>query len=108
MTSLRALLAFNMKERRRILALSQVKLAEKLSTSSHYVGQIEQKKKFPSPEMLERIAAALEIDSPQLFSMNSFTEYAVNRFKEGILTDLDSALSLAVDSRLPELTKLCL
>jgi hypothetical protein len=33
---------------------------------------IEMERKFPSPEMLERIAGALKIDSPELFSMKAF------------------------------------
>jgi len=106
MTSLRALLAYNIKERRRILGVSQAKLAERVSTSTHYIGQIEQKNKFPSPEMLERIAAALEIDSPQLFSMTSFSDEAIKRFQEGILSDLGVAVTQAVDARLPELKKM--
>jgi len=61
--------------------------------------------KFPSPEMLERIANALEIDSPQLFSMDSFSNKAIKRFQEGILADLESAITLAVDTRASELKK---
>lgn len=106
MTSLRALLAYNMKERRRILGISQAKLAEIVSTSTHYISQIEQKNKFPSPKKLEQIAAALEIDSPQLFSMDSFTDEAVRRFQEGVLSDMGAAIAQAVDSRLIELKKL--
>ena len=106
MTNLRALLAFNIKERRRILGLSQAKLAEKVSTSTHYIGQIEQKKKFPSPEMLERIALALEIDSPQLFSMESMSTEAINRFKRGLLADLNNAVAAAIDSRVSEMKKM--
>jgi transcriptional regulator with XRE-family HTH domain len=107
MTSLRALLAYNMKERRRFLGISQVKLAERVSTSTHYIGQIEQENKFPSPEMLERIAAALEIDSPQLFSMDAFTDEAVKRFQEGVLADMGTAIAQVIDSRLGEFKKLC-
>ena len=103
MTNLRTLLSYNIKERRRILDISQAKLAEKVSTSTHYIGQIEQKNKFPSPEMLERIAIALEIDTPQLFSMDSFTDAAFKRFQEGILADIGNAVTIAVDSRLSEL-----
>jgi transcriptional regulator with XRE-family HTH domain len=95
-----------MRDRRRILGISQEKLAERVSTSTHYISQIEQENKFPSPEMLERIARALEIDSPQLFSMNSVTDEAVKRFQEGILADMGAAMAQAVDSRLLELKKL--
>jgi transcriptional regulator with XRE-family HTH domain len=103
MTSLRTILAHNIKERRRILGISQATLAGKVSTSTNYIGQIEQKNKFPSPEMLEKIAYALEIDSPQLFSMDSFSDKAIKRFQEGILADLGHAVTLAVDTRLSEL-----
>jgi transcriptional regulator with XRE-family HTH domain len=110
MTNLRDLLAYNIKERRRILGITQEKLAEKISTSTHYIGQIEQKNKFPSPEMLERIAAALEIDSPQLFSMTSFSSKAIQQFKEGVLSDLETAISQAiaqsVDTKLSEIKKM--
>jgi transcriptional regulator with XRE-family HTH domain len=95
-----------MRERRRILGISQAKLAERVSTSTHYISQIEQENKFPSPEKLERIAIALEIDSPQLFSMHSFTDEAVKRFQEGLLSDMGTAIAQAVDARLIELKKL--
>jgi len=92
-----------MKERRRILALSQSQLAEKVASSAHYISQIEQKNKFPSPEMLERIAAALEIDSPQLFSMESLSNEAIEKFQNGVLSDMEAALTLAINSRAPGL-----
>ena len=103
MNNLRVLLSNNIKERRRILGISQAQLAEKVSTSTHYIGQIEQKNKFPSPEMLERIASALEIDSPQLFSMSSFSDEAIKRFREGILSDIEKSVTQAVDTRIKEL-----
>ena len=103
MTDLRALLAHNIKEKRRVLGLSQAMLAEKVATSTHYIGQIELKNKFPSPEMLQRIAAALEIDSPQLFSMDSFPVEIIRQFQEEVLIDLESAVSIAVESRLSKL-----
>ena len=109
MTDIRALLAYNIKKRRKALGISQEKLAEKVSTSTHYIGQIEQKNKFPSPEMMERIAAALDIDTPQLFSMASYTDEALSRFKDGITTDLETALTAAiaqaVETRAAELKK---
>jgi transcriptional regulator with XRE-family HTH domain len=107
MTNLRALLASNIKKRRKMLGTSQTVLAEKVGTSTHYIGQIEQCKKFPSSEMLERIAAALEMDSPQLFSMNYFPIEAVNQFQESLLTDVGTAVVSAITSRLDDFKKLC-
>jgi transcriptional regulator with XRE-family HTH domain len=93
MTSLRALLAANMKEQRRILGLSQAKLAERVNTSTHYIGMIEKERKFPSPEMLERIAAALGIDSPELFSMKAFPLEYIKKYQELVLADVEGAIN---------------
>jgi transcriptional regulator with XRE-family HTH domain len=57
-----------MKEHRRILGITQAQLAERVNTSTNYIALIETEKKFPKPEMLERIAVALEIDPPALFA----------------------------------------
>jgi len=84
------------------LGITQAKLAEKVETSTHYIGQIELGNKFPSPEMLERIAGALEIDGPQLFSMNSFPIEAIKLFQEGLLADVETAVRDAIDSRIAD------
>jgi transcriptional regulator with XRE-family HTH domain len=105
MTSLRVLLSHNIKERRRILGITQARLAERVTTSTHYIGQIELGNKFLTPEMLERIAAALEIDSPQLFSMDSYPAETIRRFQEMVLADVETAVANAVRSRLAEFQK---
>jgi transcriptional regulator with XRE-family HTH domain len=98
MTSIRTLLSFNIKKRRQILGISQVNLAEKVGTSTQYIGQIEQNKKFPSPEMLERIAKALEVDSPQLFSMEAYSQDAIQQFKENLKSSMEKALDDFIDT----------
>jgi len=99
------LLSHNIKERRRTLGITQANLAEKVETSTHYIGQIELGNKFPSPEMLERIAGALEIDSPQLFSMGSFPVEAIKLFQEGLLADVETAVLGAISSRVANFQK---
>ena len=91
MTNLRDLLAFNMKERRRKLGISQAKLAEKADLSTQYVAMIELGRKFPSPEKMELIACALEIDTPELFSMPPSVE-AVLQYRQLILADLEKTI----------------
>lgn len=44
-----------------------MKLAEKCNTAASYVGEIEIGRKFPSIEMIEKIARALEVDAYRLF-----------------------------------------
>lgn len=61
-------LASNIKKFRKIRGFSQEILAEKARISTPHIGMIEIGKKFPSPGMLERIAEALGVDTPELFS----------------------------------------
>jgi transcriptional regulator with XRE-family HTH domain len=81
-----------MKASRRRLGLSQTKLAEKLDTASNYIAVIETGKKFPSTSMLERIAAALEVDTPELFSMKPVQLSSIRSFRSQILADIDRVL----------------
>lgn len=92
MTNLRQVLALNMKEKRRILGFSQAKLAEIVNTAPTYIAMIELEKKFPSVEMLERIAEALVMDTTELFSVKPLPEDALRTLRRSILQDLDKAI----------------
>jgi transcriptional regulator with XRE-family HTH domain len=84
-----------MKVQRHILGLSQAKLAEKVNTSAHYIGMIELERKFPTPEMLERIAVALEIDGPDLFSTKWRPEDLANdkkKFRDLVISDITKVI----------------
>jgi transcriptional regulator with XRE-family HTH domain len=59
----------NLKGYRKLRSLSQMRLAEKCSSSQQYIAQIELGKQFPSVEMIEKIAYALEIESHVLFNI---------------------------------------
>jgi transcriptional regulator with XRE-family HTH domain len=100
MTDLRQLLAHNMKERRRSLKMSQYRLAELADTSPYYIGMIENQKKYPSPEMMRRIAAGLEIDTPELFSMASYPVNTLRKYQQEILTLIGDAANKVISERL--------
>jgi len=88
-----------MKVQRQVAGFSQEKLARRVGTSTHYIGMIESEKKFPSPEMLERIAAALEIDAPALFSTKSYPSPKTGgmaEFQEEVLGDIRQILAYRV------------
>jgi transcriptional regulator with XRE-family HTH domain len=104
MTDLRGLLAANIKKRRKFLGFSQAILAEKADTSTHYIAQIEQKKKFPSSEMLERLAKALDIDSPELFASKTFRDDIIQRVQDCVNFDLDTVKN-DISLKLSELKK---
>jgi transcriptional regulator with XRE-family HTH domain len=101
MAGLRHLLASNMKKHRRILGISQAKLAEKVSTAPTYIAMIELEKKFPSVDMLERIASALAIEPPELFSASSFPAESIKCLHTAVLTEFDKV----INAKLKELEK---
>jgi transcriptional regulator with XRE-family HTH domain len=105
MTNIRDVLAANMKAYRNALGLSQARLAEKVDTSTHYIGMIETKNKFPSPEMLERIAAALEIDTMDLFSTETNLPEKMKTYRKAALKDVKGFLGQIIDEQLKDLDK---
>ena len=95
MTDIRQVLAANMKKYRKIQGISQEKLAEKINTATNYIAMIETGKKFPSASMLERIAMALNIDTPELFTTQtvkfmSNSNKSIERLYQDIRSDFNS------------------
>jgi transcriptional regulator with XRE-family HTH domain len=101
MTSLKQLLAANMKKHRRLLGISQAALAARVNTSTHYIAMIELGRKAPSFDMLERIAAGLEIDAPALFSMETIPAASITALHEALLTDIAALITARLDALRP-------
>jgi transcriptional regulator with XRE-family HTH domain len=96
MENIRQILAKNMKEYRRQRGYSQVKLAEQADVSPQYIAMIEMCGKFPKPEMLERLAAALGIESHQLFAVSPGPKEALSLLRQDILDEM-TRLSATVE-----------
>jgi len=105
MTNIREILARNIKAYRNALGLSQAKLAEKVDTSSHYLGMIETKKNYPSPEMLERIAAALGIDTLDLFSAETNLPKTIKSCRKTALKSIKRLMGQYIEEKLKELDR---
>ncbi|AEF80591.1 conserved domain protein [Leadbettera azotonutricia ZAS-9] len=75
--------------------MSQAKLAEKANASTHYIAMIELTRKFPTPEMLERIAAALEINANELFLTSSPTR-DLKSFQNVVLAEIEEEVDRAI------------
>ena len=73
MTDVRTLLARNMKHFRKMQGMSQTTLAARAGCSTPFIGNIEIKKCFPSPENIDRIARALDVKQSDLFMDNPET-----------------------------------
>jgi transcriptional regulator with XRE-family HTH domain len=100
MAGIRALLADNIKRLRQKCGITQAELAKKASVTSNYIGMIEQKRQFPTPEILERLAAALNAEIPELFSAYISPTAELEKLHKAILSDLDRAVSAAVNKAL--------
>ena len=85
MASLKQILAFNMREQRRVLGISQATLAEWINTSTNYIAMIELGRKTPSLPMLERIAAALKIEASDLFSVKRVPSVSLRNLHKAVL-----------------------
>ena len=102
MTNLRSLLAFNIKQNRQKLGLSQAKLAEKADASAQYIAMVELERKFPSIDMIERIATALEIDCLELFVPLPSPTVKLKDIQKAVMTDLEKALTKSINKTLRE------
>ena len=90
MTNIKELFGLNIKACRRNLGISQAKLAEMVDMAPNYLGLVECGKKFPSAEMIERIAIALGKDTPDLFTNKPVQQ----GWKEQILQKIESLIEL--------------
>jgi transcriptional regulator with XRE-family HTH domain len=98
-----------MKEFRKKEGLSQMKLAERCNTSHTYIGEIEVGKKFPSMEMVEKIAAILRIQPHHFFidraeqnaGINS--ESAYPRLPASMKKEIRSELSFSMNELIREI-----
>ena len=102
MTNLRQLLAFNIKQNRRKLGISQAQLAEKAEASTQYIAMIELERKFPSVEMIVRIATALEIDCLELFTPLPITAKSLEDLQDAVTIDLEKALTRSINKAVRE------
>jgi len=102
MTSLRELLTLNLRENRQKMGFSQANLAEKTGLSTQFIAMIELGRKFPSPENLEKLAQALEVDTPELFSMPPSAREEAVKLHRAILAELSQKLGESVDRAVKE------
>ncbi|MDR2499525.1 MAG: helix-turn-helix domain-containing protein [Treponema sp.] len=93
MTGIREVLAANIRENRRKLGLTQEQFAEKAGVSTHYIALIETCNKYPKPEMLERLSAALEVEPLDLFNAAAPSTESLERLIRQGISDLKEEIS---------------
>ena len=88
-TDIKEIFAANLKENRRKKGLTQEKLAETADISLRYIAMLELGKSFPSGEMLEKLAKALDIQAFQLFYPLATLDGALLHLEQSILTKIE-------------------
>jgi len=91
MEKIRDVLAKNLKKTRLLRGITQEQLAEKADVSSHYIAMVETCKTFPKPEMLDRLAKTLGIESYQLFTVENDPNDSNERLHKKIVAELKHA-----------------
>ncbi|MDR3284822.1 MAG: helix-turn-helix transcriptional regulator [Treponema sp.] len=105
MTDIREVLTANLKENRRKQGLTQEQLAEKADVSAHYIAIIETCKAFPKPEMLERLAKALDIETHQLFALPPGTDEVFERLEKNVVATIERVVAKSIKDAFAEESK---
>ncbi|MCL2180082.1 MAG: helix-turn-helix domain-containing protein [Treponema sp.] len=107
MLNIRDILAHNLKENRKKCGFTQEKLAEKAGISAHYLAMVEVSKKFPTPEMLDRIAQALKIETYKLFDVSTTPEGALLHLEQSILNNIEQLINITIKQAIANEFKNC-
>ena len=95
-------MANNLKEYRRRSGFSQDKLAELAEISSQYLATVETCRKFPTPEVLERLAAALDVETQLLFKVSTTPEETLEKLHQSVVTDIKQVVREAIKETLAD------
>ena len=94
--NIKEILAANLRENRRKKGLTQEKLAEMADISLRYLAMLELGNSFPSGEMVEKLAKALDIQAFQLFNSTATTEGALLHLEQSIVANIEKVVSTAL------------
>jgi transcriptional regulator with XRE-family HTH domain len=103
MTNIRDVLAVNLKQFRQARGWSQAFLAEKTEASTNYIGMLENSVKFPSSEMIQKLAYALEIDPTDLFSKEIDPISTMKKYQKAALEDIHVLLECLINEKIKQL-----
>ena len=95
-SDIKEIFAANLKENRRKKGVTQEKLAETAEISLRYLAMLELGKSFPSGEVLEKIAKALDIHAFQLFYPLATLDGALLHLEQSILTKIEKIVSSTI------------
>lgn len=106
MNSIRETFVNNLKYYRKRKGISQEKLSYAVEKSIAYINQIENKDTWPQPEMVDKIAAALDIPSSALFEETGSPENVKARFESQFGKTLEEELIGRLEKTVKEVCRL--
>jgi transcriptional regulator with XRE-family HTH domain len=107
MEDIREVLAANIRENRRKKGLTQEKLAEMADMSLNYLAILELARKFPSGEMLERLAEVLEIEPHELFLVAASPQNELEQLRHEIKSDINNTFGERLEQAIANAIKRC-
>ena len=107
MERLGEIFAFNLKEKRRKRGISQSQLAEKVNVSTHHIGMIEIARNYPTLELVERIANALDIEIHELFVNPLSANEELERLYQIVANNIERVVTEAVEKSVTAKCKDC-
>ena len=102
--SLRDIFARNLRENRRKCGFSQEKLAEKAEISTQYLAMMEIARKFPTSEVLERIAIAMKINVYELFLISHSPREELELLRQDIINEMKQTFTEIIEQAIKKST----
>jgi transcriptional regulator with XRE-family HTH domain len=97
---LKQIFILNLKKFRKVEGLSQMSLAERCDTATSYIGEIEIGRRFPSIQLIEKMARALKVEPYRFFMDESSTDCEELDETINFLTRLPNSIRLDMIKRL--------
>jgi transcriptional regulator with XRE-family HTH domain len=97
MTKLREILAYNLKNKRRNRGFSQEKLAEMVNVSIHHIATIETARNYPTLDLVERMAKALNIEIYELFINPSSIPEEMERLYQIVAKNIEQLIGESME-----------
>jgi transcriptional regulator with XRE-family HTH domain len=100
MTNLRDIFAYNLKKKRQNCGFSQAKLAEMVNVSTHHIATIETARNYPTLDLVERMANALDIAIYELFINPLSPHEEMERLYHVVAKNIEQVVSDAIEKTL--------
>jgi transcriptional regulator with XRE-family HTH domain len=102
MTSIREIFAYNLKNKRQNCGFSQARLAEMVEVSTHHIAMMEIARNYPTLDLVERIANALNIEIFELFINPLSPPEEMERLYQTVAKNIEQVVGEAVEKALSD------